>query len=182
MLNRCKKHNFWGKTSSDTIDWFLCTPAAFTPILTIQWIPVSPSCEAKASAGSTSPSVAAHAKNACIHGRVPQFRWKRPLNGVCYVELAACPAQPGCVHFNGLLYHPWSGARTPQSFLFFFFTFTVPQAPSLTGISLGERGAALVCSPPDRPHHRLHANCGGVASMRRPCMVKEEGGREVVFV
>ncbi|TNN75496.1 hypothetical protein EYF80_014308 [Liparis tanakae] len=44
-----------------------------------------------------------------------------------------------------------------------------PRAPLPTGVSLGEQSAALACLPPDRPRHRLHANCRGVASMRRPC-------------
>lgn len=30
--------------------------------------------------------------------------------------------------------------------------------------------------PPDRPRHGLHANCGGVAGLRRPCAAKEGGG------
>lgn len=75
LAESMQKTQFLEKTQQKLYRLFsLCTPAASTPILTIQWIPVSPSCEAKASAGCTSPSVAAHAKNACIHGRVPQFR------------------------------------------------------------------------------------------------------------
>lgn len=125
---------------------------------------------------------AARAKKAYIHGRVPRFGWKCLPNSACYVKLVACPAWTGCAHFNSLLRHTGGGAWTPQegflSFFLFkkiilFFTFTVPLAPSLTGISLVEQGAAVVCSPPDRPHHRLHANCRGVASMRWPCRVKE---------
>lgn len=111
-----------------------------------------------------------------------------PPNSVCHVRLAACAPQDACAHCNRLLRHPWDGAQLPQEVFFilfylfyfiFFSTLTALRAPSLTGISLGEQSAvACVCSPPDRPHHRLHANCGGVAGLRRPCVVKEEGGRE----
>lgn len=147
-------------------------------ICTLNWFspPIS-QCNksfSKAKVGTTKPFLGLlKVTTVAFMSRVLQFKAQPPLNNMCYVKLVACPSH--CAS-----YHPRDGALTPREgfliFFFFFFntykyfTFTVPQAPSLTGISLGEQSAMLACSPPDRPRHGLHANCGGVASMRRPCV------------
>lgn len=60
----------------------------------------------------------------------------------------------------------------------------MPYRATLTDWHLIRRAEShrlLTCSSPDRPRHRLHANCRGVAGLRRPCLLTEEGGREVVL-
>lgn len=115
-------------------------PSEFTTLLAFFFLPLQllhpltfwpvTSCLAKAQSKArveaTIPSGATPAENACIHGRVTRFGWKRPPNSVCYVSCRHCPALAGCVNFSSLLYHPWGGAQRPREVFYFFFHFHSP--------------------------------------------------------